>query len=283
MQNLASLFPPPTPEEIPIQQSLIQALAGGQATGVSPGGDRSSLTLLPEDESLISAVASVQPHTVVAVMGGSAVIMEAWKEKVASILMLWYPGMEGGHALADILLGKVNPSGKLPLVIPTQAEHLPFFDKNATKISYDLWHGYRKLERDGHQPAFPYGFGLSYTTFCYAGLKLSRHQLTPTDTVEVALNVTNTGTVEGEEVVQLYVSAIGSKVERALKELKAFTRVALQPGETKTLKFNLPVARLAYYHEVLEKFVVEPVEYEIFIGTHSLDAQALKARIVVKS
>lgn len=283
MQNLASLFPPPTPEEMPVQQSLIQVLVGGQATGVIPGGDRSSLTLPPQDEALIGAVAPVQPHTVVAVMGGSAVIMEAWKEKVASILMLWYPGMEGGHALADILLGKVNPSGKLPLVIPTQAEHLPFYDKNATKITYDLWHGYRKLERDGNTPAFPFGFGLSYTSYHYAGLKLSRHQLTPTDTVDVVLDVTNTGTVEGDEVVQLYVSAIGSKVERAPKELKAFTRVALQPGVTKTVQFRLPVTRLAYYNEALEEFEVEPVDYEIFVGTHSLDAQALKARLVVKS
>jgi beta-glucosidase len=283
MQNLASLFPPPTPEEIPIMQSLIQGLAGGQATGVSPGGDRSSLTLLPEDEGLISAVASVQPHTVVAVMGGSAVIMEAWKEKVASILMLWYPGMEGGHALADILLGKVNPSGKLPLVIPSRTEHLPSFDKNATNITYDLWHGYRKLEREGNQPAFPFGFGLSYTRYQYANLELSQNEIGPSGTLKVSLDVSNIGAQAGEEVVQLYVSPIGSAVERAPKELKAFTRIAVEPGETKTIQLDVPIPRLAYYDETRAEFIVEPLEYELFVGAHSLDQQALKARFKVRS
>jgi beta-glucosidase len=283
IQNLVSLFPPPTPEEIPIQQSLIQGLAGGQTMVSLPSGDRSSLTLLPQDEILIDAVASVQSHTVVAVMGGSAVIMEAWKEKVASILMLWYPGMEGGHALADILLGKVNPSGKLPLVIPTQAEHLPFFDKNAEKITYDLWHGYRMLERDGNQPAFPFGFGLSYTRYRYANLKLARKEIGPSETLRVSLDVSNIGAQAGEEVVQLYVSSIESAVERAPKELKAFTRIAVEPGESRTIQFDLAIPKLAYYDETREDFIVEPVEYELFVGAHSLDQQALKALFRVRS
>ena len=107
-------------------------------------------------------------------MAGSAVITEAWRDRAPAILMLWYPGMEGGHALAEVLTGEVNPSGRLPCTFPARAEDLPFFDRNATKITYDLWHGYRKLERDGAAPAFPFGFGLSYTTFEYAGLRLAR-------------------------------------------------------------------------------------------------------------
>ena len=107
--------------------------------------------------------------------GGSGVIMEDWRERVPAILMLWYPGMEGGHALADVLLGRVNPSGKLSFVIPKRAEDLPFFDRDATEIEYDLWHGYRKLERDGHTPAFPFGFGLSYTSYRYANLTLAQN------------------------------------------------------------------------------------------------------------
>jgi beta-glucosidase len=189
--------------------------------------------------------------------------------------------MEGGHALADILLGRVNPSGKLPLVIPKRAEHLPFFDKNATEIEYDLWHGYRKLERDGNTPAFPFGFGLSYTSYRYANLTLDQNQLDPSGILQVGLEVTNTGAFAGEEVVQLYASAIGSKVERAPKELKAFARVTLQPGETKTVQFSLPISRLAYYDETQADFVVEPLEYELFVGAHSLDPQALKARFRV--
>ena len=195
--------------------------------------------------------------------------------------MLWYPGMEGGHALAEILLGKVNPSGKLPFVIPTQPEHLPFYDKNATAIEYDLWHGYRKLERDGNPPAFPFGFGLSYTSFRYENLRLSHSQLTAADDVQVSFEVTNTGAVAGEEVAQLYVSALDLRVERAPKELKAFARITLQPGETKKVKLSVPVSRLAYYDEAQADFVVEPLAYEVFVGAHSLDPQALKGRFVV--
>lgn len=283
MQALITEFsPPPTPEEAPIAEGFAQSMPSEEEGGFPPGGDRDQLTLRPDDEALIQAIAAANPKTIVAVMGGSAVIMEHWRDRVPAILMLWYPGMEGGHALAGILSGQVNPSGKLPLVIPTNADHLPFFDKNATEIDYDLWHGYRKLERDGNPPAFPFGFGLSYTTYRYADLTVKQAQLTPDDTLAISLNVTNSGTQAGEEVVQVYVSALGSAVERAPKELKAFRRVALQPGETKVVDIEIPVERLAYYDETRSGFVVEPLEYELCVGAHSLDAQALKARIVVQ-
>ena len=283
MQNLAQLYPTPTPEEMPIVQSFMSQAAGAPADEFLSGGDRSQLTLHAEDEALIQAVAAANPKTIVAVMGGSAVIMEAWRKQVPAILLLWYPGMEGGHALADILLGKANPSGKLPFVIPAQSEHLPFYDKNATHIVYDLWHGYRKLEHEGNTPAFPFGFGLSYTSYRYANLSLSQKQLTPSDSLLVNLKVTNHGAWAGEEVVQLYVSAIGSHVERAPKELKAFARVALQPGETKSVQLSLPMSRLAYYDEARSGFVVELIEYEVFVGAHSLDPDALKERFEVRA
>jgi beta-glucosidase len=282
VQNLAWLFPPPTPEEAPIAQEFMQGMAGQPDDAILTGGDRDLLTLSPDDEALIQAIAAVNSQTIVAVMGGSAVIMEAWREHVPAILMLWYPGMEGGHALADILLGRVNPSGKLPFVIPKQAKDLPFFDKNATHIEYDLWHGYRKLEHENHTPAFPFGFGLSFTSYSYADLTLAQTELGPSDTLPVSLMVTNTGSYAGEEIVQLYVSAIDSAVERAPKELKAFTRIALQPDETRTVKFKVPISRLAYYDETQAAFVVEPLEYEVFVGAHSLDTHALKARFVVR-
>jgi beta-glucosidase len=280
-KELATLFPPPSPEEAPLVEGLIHSTSGQQMGEFPPGGDRDQLTLRPQDEDLMQAIAGVNPHTIVAVMSGSGVIMETWRERVPTILMVWYPGMEGGHALADILLGHANPSGKLPLVIPKRAEDLPFFDKNATEITYDLWHGYRKLERDGNAPAFPFGFGLSYTGYRYAHLTLSEQRLDPTGTLQVSLEVSNTGAVAGEEIVQLYVSAIGSSVKRAPKELKGFTRIALQAGETKRVQLSLPMSRLAYYDETQADFVVEPLEYELFVGTHSLDPHALKARFVV--
>jgi beta-glucosidase len=184
--------------------------------------------------------------------------------------------MEGGHALADILLGRVNPSGRLPFVLPKRAEDLPFFDKDAANIEYDLWHGYRKLERDGITPAFPFGFGLSYTSFRYANLNLEQSVLDASGTLKATLDVTNVGDSAGDEVVQFYVSAVGSEVERPPKELKAFTRNTIQPGETRTVHLNLPVSRLAYYSEDLADFVVEPIEYELLAGAHSLDPRSLK-------
>ena len=231
-------FPPPGPEDRAFAQSL---QAGDMDPGLALGGDRERLTLHPRDEALIHAVTAANPKTIVAVMAGSAVIMEAWRERAAAILMLWYPGMEGGHALAEALIGRVNPSGRLPCVFPARAEDLPTFDRDATAITYDLWHGYRKMERDGASPAFPFGFGLSYARFDYANLRLTRTELTGSDVLEATVEVTNVSDRPGEEVVQLYVAAIGSKVERAPKELKAFARVALAPGETRAVR--LAVAR----------------------------------------
>jgi beta-glucosidase len=267
-------FPPPGPED----QAFAQSIQGGSMdTGMGLGGDRERLSLLPRDEALIQAVAAANPRTAVAMMAGSAVITEAWRDQVPAILMLWYPGMEGGHALADVLLGRVSPSGKLPCSFPARAEDLPFFDRNATQITYDLWHGYRKLERDGAVPAFPFGFGLSYTTFDYAGLRLTRTELNASDTLDAAVEVTNAGTVAGEEVVQLYVAAEGSTVERAPKELKAFARVALAPGETRTVHLSVPATGLAYYDDATSGWKVEPITYAAIVGRHALDPNALRA------
>jgi beta-glucosidase len=241
-----------------------------------PGGDRERLTLHPRDEALIQAVAAANRKTIVAVMAGSAVIMEAWRERVSAILAIWYPGMEGGHALADVLLGKVNPSGKLPCSFPAHASDLPQFDRDATAITYDLWHGYRLFERDGHAPAFPFGFGLSYTKFRYSGLRLERTELRTGQSLVATIEIANVGSMAGDEIVQLYVAAKGSAVERPAKELKGFARVSLGPGETKTIRIEVPPSELAYY-DSSRGWVVEPIEYEAIIGRHALDGEALRA------
>jgi beta-glucosidase len=285
MATFGPYFPQPTAEEQPIVATLMQTLADRPAQderqgAFGVGGDRSLLTLHPEEEALILAVAAANPKTAVAIMAGSAVITEAWREQAAAILMLWYPGMEGGHALADVLLGKVNPSGKLPCTFAKRAEDLPFFDKDATAITYDLWHGYRKLDRDGVEAAFPFGFGLSYTSFAYSNLQLDQTELRAGDMLLATVDVTNTGSVAGDEVVQLYAAAHGSTVERAAKELKTFARVALAPSETKSVRLAVPVADLAYY-DTTAGWVIEPVEYEIIVGRHAADQEALRARVKV--
>lgn len=277
--SFAPTFPPPTPEEAPIAEKILPG-HGQQEGGFSPGGDRERLTLHPRDEKLIQAVAAANPRTIVVLMIGSAVITEAWRERVRAIVVLWYAGMEGGHALADVLLGRVNPGGRLPCSFPRRAEDLPFFDRNATKITYDLWHGYRKLARDGARPAFPFGCGLSYTSWQHTNLRLAADQLAAGDTLEATLDVTNTGAVAGDEVVQLYIAAHGSRVERAARELKAFARISAAPGESRKVRLTVPVADLAYY-DATRGWVVEPLEYEAIIARHAHDDSGLRARFRV--
>jgi beta-glucosidase len=282
MAELSKNFPPPTPEEMPIAQAMMANMGAMNSVpnAMPPGGDRRLLTLHSEDEALILAVAAANPRTVVAMMGGSAIITENWREQVPAILMLWYPGMEGGYAFADILMGKVNPSGKLPCVFVARPEDLPDYDINAKAITYDLWHGYRKLERDGVAPAFPFGFGLSYTTFELANLRLERNILDANSVLVADLDVSNCGSVAGDTVVQFYITVKNSRVERAPKELKAFRRISLQPGEGKKLRVEIPVKDLAYY-DPSTGWTVESTAYSLITGQHSLDPQALQAEFSV--
>jgi beta-glucosidase len=252
-----------------------------RATDFGMGGDRASLTLSAADEALIHAVAESNPRSVVVVMAGSAVVMEAWKERVPGILMLWYPGMEGGHALADVLLGKVSPGGRMPFATPTSAAHLPHFDREAREITYDLWHGYRKLDRDGVSAAFPFGFGLSYTGFAFSDLTLDRGELRAEDTLTLELEVRNTGDRAADCVVQVYASALDSAVERARKTLVAFTRTPLSAATSRSISIPVRARDLAYFDEARDDFVVEPIEYELQVARHADDADALRARFRV--
>lgn len=245
------------------------------------GGDRASLRLPPDHVALIKAVAAANPRTVVAVMAGSPVVMSEWVDDVAGVLMLWYPGMEGGHALADVVSGDVNPSGRLPFVIPQHESHLMPFDKDAHQVCYDLWHGYRLLDRDDRVPAYAFGYGLGYTTFRIANLQLVQDVLAPTDPLVASVEVENTGDVAGTETVQLYVTALGSSVERAPKELKAFAKVMLRPGEQRRVQLTIPLYRVAYFDEVQDDFVVEPGAYRATVARHGRDELALSRPFAV--
>lgn len=233
------------------------------------GGDRNLLTLRPHDEKLIAAVTAENPNTVVVMIGGSAIITENWRKKVPAILMAWYPGMEGGHAIADILFGRAVPSGKLPCVFPKSEAHLPFFDKKATAIEYGLFHGYRLMDKKGFEPAFAFGFGLSYTTFRHDRIEMDKEELGIGGRVRIRVNVTNTGPVAGDEITQLYVGYNNPSVERPIKELKGFARTHLAPGETKPVEFTLSTDQLAYYCEDLSTWIAEPGDYKILVGPSS--------------
>jgi beta-glucosidase len=203
-------------------------------------------------------------------MAGSAVITESWRQAVPAIVMLWYPGMEGGRAFADVLTGRVNPGGRLPCTFPASADDLPFFDRDARAVTYDLWHGYRKLLRDGAAPAFPFGFGLSYTRFDHRHLVVEESRLAARDTLSVRVDITNSGERSGEDVVQLYIAVPGSKIERAPRELKAFARVRLGPGETRTIALAVPISELAWY-DGKAGWTIEPTEYQAIVAHHAHD------------
>jgi beta-glucosidase len=241
------------------------------------GGDRVSLRLHPNDETLIQAIATANPNTVVVMIGGSAIITEAWRETVPAVVMAWYPGMEGGHAIADVLFGKINPSAKLPCTFPISDDQLPFFDKDTDAIEYGYFHGYRLLDREGYEPAFPFGYGLSYTTFEYKNLWLDVDEIGVDGAVRATVEITNSGPMAGEEVVQLYVGAIGSQVERPVRELKGFTKARLEPGETGAIMFELPAASLAYYDTEASAWVVEPITYKVYVGPSSRAQDLLEA------
>jgi beta-glucosidase len=245
------------------------------------GGDRQSLELSAHDELLIRLVGTTNRRTVVVVEAGSAVIMERWKKEVSSILLAFYAGMEGGTALADILFGAVSPSGKLPFAIPAVADQLPFFDSKAPRIRYDRFHGYRLLDRRGVEPAFAFGFGLSYTRFAY-GKPGAAARSVEGETVDVTVPVTNTGTAAAEEVVQAYVKRPESVPNAPQKELVAFARVHLEPDESRHVPLSIRTRDLQWYAEETSEWVLEPGSYEILVGPSSRARDLRAVELVVR-
>jgi beta-glucosidase len=201
--------------------------------------------------------------------------MEEWKHKVPTILMAWYSGMEGGHALADILFGKVNPSGKLPFTIPKDPAHLPYFKIDIDEIEYGYYHGYTLMEKKSIEPSFPFGFGLSYTEYSYKNLRVESSE----DKIIVSVEVSNIGAIAGEEIVQLYVGFENSSVDRPLKLLRGFKRVALKPKETKTASIDVKKKDLAWYNPDNKEWEVESIEYTIYIGSSSKNEDLLTTQV----
>ncbi|MFX1453705.1 MAG: beta-glucosidase, partial [Promethearchaeota archaeon] len=244
---------------------------------VPEGGDRDSLRLHEEDEILISKIASANKRCIVIMEGGSATITEAWKDKVPAILMAWYPGMEGGTAIGVILFGDFNPCGKLPIVFPKSEDQLPFFDKHAESIEYGYYHGYKLMDKSGDLPAFPFGFGLSYTKYAYKNLRINKEEMTADGEIEISVDITNTGNMAGEEIAQLYVGYENSSIDRPVKDLKGFGKVSLAPGETKTLSIKLKAKDLAYYDINSKNWVIEKIEYILYLGPSSREEDLLKS------
>jgi len=245
--------------------------------GLAPGGDRQDLSLKPEQTALIQAVAGINPNTVVCLVCGSMIVIDDWAENVPAILYSWYAGMEGGTALARLLFGDVNPSGKLPFSIPTRVEHLPYFSSTDPTITYDLYHGYTLLDHKGLKPAYPFGFGLSYTTYAYRDARVALKD----DALEVTVEVGNTGARDGEEIVQAYVGMENSRVERQKKLLKGFEKVAIPAGGTATVEIAIPLDELRYYDAQAKQWRLEPGVYRVMVGPSSDEAALLETSIEI--
>jgi beta-glucosidase len=236
----------------------------------SIGGDRESLRLSDVDVELIHAVAKVQPRTIVVIVAGSAVVMSEWINEVPAVLMSWYSGINGGRALASILSGAVNPSGRLPFVIPKDESHLPFFDRNAKKITYDYWHGQWKLDRDGNEAMYPFGFGCSYTQFSISSPEIETKEL-----IKFTCEVSNTGSRDGATVVQVYAGRKDSLIERPSRRLVAFKRVELRAGETKHVECTASLQSLATRDTKTHSWFIEDGLWNFEIAQFSGDREAL--------
>jgi beta-glucosidase len=245
------------------------------------GGDREQLALKPSDRALVEAVAAENPKTIVVLIGGSAITVEEWEQKAPAIVMAFYPGEQGGSALARILLGDVNPSGKLPFTVPRDPSQLPAFDNRSLTVEYGYYHGYTLVEKNGSEPRYAFGHGLGYATFAYANLSLDRKETPASGVVIASVDVTNTGRRAGEEIAQLYVGFPGSKVDRPLKLLRGFEKLALAPGEAKRISMPVKVADLAYYDTPSARWVVERMPYTVLVGPSSRRADLLTATFTV--
>jgi len=237
------------------------------------GHDRRTLGLTGNQEALAEAVVAANPRTVVVEMSAGPLTVPAFKEKIPALLQAWWPGEEGGHAIADVLFGDVNPAGRLPHTVYASEAQVPPVDE------YDITKGFTYMYVNG-EPLFPFGHGLSYTTFKYGELKLSADTMKADGKITVSADITNTGGRAGDEVVQLYVHQEKGAVKLPVKMLRGFQRVSLKPGETKTVAFPLPAEKLAYWDEKTHAFLVEPGIFDVMIGASSSDIR-LTGRVEV--
>ena len=249
-------------------------------------GDRKSLSLPFGEDKLIESIQKVNKNIVVILASGNAVTMP-WLQKTPAVVQSWYLGSEAGNALADIISGDVNPSGRLPFSFPKKLSDIGAhaFDKlcypgDSVNVYYkdDILVGYRWLDTKKIEPLFPFGYGLSYTTFVYSKPSVDVSDVKADGTVKVSFSLTNTGKVDGAETAQLYVSKPKSSVTRAAKELKAFKKVLLKAGESTMVTIEVPVSSFAYYNETKQAWEVESGSYSLMLGSSSRD---LKGKVVV--
>jgi beta-glucosidase len=242
--HLPSAMPSPE-DELAIAAADVVILVVGltaddEGEGLIAAGDREDLELPAAQRELVTAVAALGTPTIVVLEGGAPILVSPWIDDVAAVMMAWYPGMRGGNAIADVLFGDAEPTGRLPASVPVAEADLPPFDNVSLAVTYDYLHGYRWLDANGTAPAFPFGFGLSYTSFTYDAIALSSADAMIIATIEL----TNTGPRPGRETVQVYVASTGAIAPR---DLRGFASITLEPGESGSVEVAFPRSDLAAY------------------------------------
>jgi len=250
--------------------------AGPLGSGKDRGGDRRRLRLPDHQQALVDTVTENNPNTIVVLVCGSAIICD-WAPKAGAVLQTFFAGMEGGAALANLLYGAVNPSGKLPFSVAKSEDDYPFFDPDAEEIEYGPLHGYTLLESAGADPLFRFGHGLSYTQFSYRALKTR----VTTDGIEAEFTIVNTGELAGSEVAQLYVGFPGDIVFRPNKLLRGFEKVHLEPGARKTVCIQVSRDQLKFYDVNTREWRIEPGAHRIFVGGSSDPATLLNSSVTL--
>lgn len=250
--------------------------AGTNYTYESEGYDRKDLSLPNDQDELINQIAAANKNTIVVLTTGSPVTMDKWIDKVDGLIEAWFAGEQAGNAIAEVLLGETNPSGKLPMTFPKRWEDCSAFntykkEDGTTRYEDGIYVGYRHFEKNKIEPLFPFGYGLSYTTFEYSGINLSSKEIDNNDKLTISLKLKNTGRSKGSEVVQLYINDLQSSVDRPVKELKAFKKVSLNPGEEKVVELTIDQNALSFFNTHKKMWIAEPGKFEVLIGSSSKD------------
>jgi beta-glucosidase len=251
--------------EVAIPDAVADAAKDRAPRLQSIGGDRLDLGLPADQRALIKAAVASGKPVIVVIVAGSAVLVEGWHDRVGAILQTFYAGMEGGTALARLLFGDVSPSGKLPFTVARSASDYPHFDRDADAIEYDYHHGYTLFDRDAKVARFPFGHGLSYASFHYRALTAR----VANGRIETSVAIRNGGDCTADEVVQLYIGAPGRVVERHEKNLKAFARITLMPGETRIVRLNVALDDLRWRDPATHGWKLESGRYRILVGGSS--------------
>ncbi len=239
------------------------------------GGDRLNLRLNNDDENLIKTLSKINENIVVVYVGGSGINMNNWIDDIPAVLFSWYSGMEGGNALANILYGKANPSGKLPFSIAKNDNDYPYFNPYTDTITYGYYHGYTLFEKFNKEILFPFGYGLSYSDFKIDNFRLIENN-SNNNKIEFKVDIENISKIYGNEVIQLYVGFENSKINRPLKLLRDFKKVGLKPGEKKTIILKIFKNDLAYFNEQNKEWEIENLNYNFYVGNSSSNNSLIK-------